>query len=162
MAGKKLTKAVTRKKAVKTGRPALFSTPEQLQAKIDQYFETCKPTYLEIDGKPALDKNGNRMVDVNPPTVTGLALFLGFVDRRSMYDYSAREDFSLTIKKAIARIEKFAEHQLLTNQKPTGAIFWLKNHGWRAEEIREQRIDLKGSVSSFSVNQFLEKFNAGK
>jgi len=163
MAGEeKHTKEVSHKKTVKTGRPAFFDTPEQLQEAIDKYFETCKPTVLEVNGKPVLDKSGQPVIELNPPTVSGLALFLGFSCRQNLYRYGEREAFCDTIKKAIARIENFAEHQLLTNQKPTGAIFWLKNHGWKAEEIREQRIDLKGSISNFSVNQFLEKFNAEK
>ena len=38
----------------------------------------------------------------------------------------------LTIKKAILRIEDYAEKQLLSGEgSATGAIFWLKNHGWK-------------------------------
>lgn len=158
----KHTQEVPHKKTVKLGRPAFFDTPEQLQEAIDKYFETCKPTVLEVNGKPVLDKSGQPVIELNPPTVSGLALSLGFANRQNFYEYGKKELFNYTVKKAIARIENFAEHQLLTNQKPTGAIFWLKNHGWKAEEIREQRIDLKGSISNFSVNQFLEKFNAEK
>lgn len=157
-----VTSKTTKKTALVQGRPAFFDTPEQLQKAIDAYFETCKPTLLQVNGKPVLDKSGQPMIDVNPPTVSGLADFLGFASRQSVYDYAEKKEFAYTIKKAITRIEIFAERQLFSNAKPTGAIFWLKNHGWKAEEIREQKIDLKGSISSFSVNQFLEKFNAEK
>ena len=46
--------------------------------------------------------------------------------------------YSNTIKKAITKIEKFAEEQLYKG-KPTGAIFWLKNHGW----MDQHKLDIK-------------------
>jgi len=129
----------------KLGRPPFYSNVEDLQSAIDSYFE--KHTGIEYDD------NGD-LIAVNPPTVSGLALFLGFSDRQSIYDYKGKEAFSCTIKKAITKIEEFAESQLFNAKTPTGAIFWLKNHGWSdkhevehsgeinniAREEREQRI----------------------
>lgn len=94
----------------KIGRPRMYETPEEMQVVIDEYFETC-------------DKD-------NPPTLTALALYLGYVDRQSLYDNENREGFTCTIKKAKSKIAAFAENQLMTRDKPTGAIFWLKNAGW--------------------------------
>ena len=66
-----------------------------------------------------------------PPTVAGLALYLGFSSRFSLYDYKERPEFSHTIKTAIERIEDYAEQIILTNgASATGAIFWLKTHRW--------------------------------
>lgn len=94
-------------------RPLKYKTAEELEAAIDSYFEQQLSTVL-------------------PPTVAGLALWLGFEDRRSLYDYKERPSFSHTIKKAILRIEDYAEKQLLSGEgSSTGAIFWLKNHGWK-------------------------------
>jgi hypothetical protein len=47
-----------------------------------------------------------------------------------MYDYKERDKFSYTIKETTLRIEEFAEKQLFVGN-PTGAIFWLKNKGWK-------------------------------
>ena len=119
------------------GRPALYDTPEQMQVKIDEYFDTCRPTQLLDDkGKPIYDLTGNPILEQNPPTVTGLALFLGFCDRQSLNDYAAKDEaFSFTIKKAKSRIESGAEKDLFRKAKPTGAIFWLKCMGkWKDEE----------------------------
>lgn len=119
------------------GRPPLYETPEQMQVKIDEYFDTCRPTPLIDDkGKPIYDLAGNPILEQNPPTLSGLALFLGFCDRVSMYDYERKnEGFSYTIKKARSRIENGAEKDLFRKAKPTGAIFWLKCMGkWKDEE----------------------------
>jgi len=92
---------------MKVGRPLKYKTVEELQEAIDAYFA------------------------LNPerPTVTGLALELGFTDRRSFYDYKDREEFSHTIKKAVLRIESMHEANLY-NGASTGSIFWLKNREW--------------------------------
>lgn len=94
------------------GRPLKYKTAEELEAAVNQYFEKQMETLL-------------------PPTVAGLALWLGFDDRRSIYDYKERPAFSHTIKKAILKIEQYAEQQILTEGSHSGAIFWLKNHGWK-------------------------------
>ena len=116
----------------KGGRPPFYKTPKDLQDKIDEYFEEkCKTIpILDEMGRPLVTTKGIPVVEVNPPTVAGLALYLGFEDRRSIYDYANRNDeFSHTIKKAITRIEEYAEKQL-TSGAAVGAMFWLKNHGW--------------------------------
>lgn len=107
----------------KVGRPRMYETPEEMQIEIDKYFE-------QVD-------------EANPPTLTGLALFLGYMDRASLYDGELRSEFSNTIKKARARLHAFAEQQLITRDKPTGAIFWLKNAGWSDHK----KIEIEGSLN---------------
>lgn len=105
------------------------STPKynvkELQSKIDEYFES------------------------NPekPTVTGLAHFLGFVSRQSMYDYQKRKNSSYTVKRAILFIESLHEERLYGNS-PTGSIFWLKNRDWRDKQETEH----SGSVDIPDLN----------
>jgi hypothetical protein len=109
----------------KVGRPRMYETPEEMQIEIDKYFE-------QID-------------EANPPTLTGLALFLGYMDRHSLYEGEKRPEFSNTIKRARARLNAFAEQQLMARDKPTGAIFWLKNSGWsdKREVEHSGSIDIK-------------------
>ena len=57
-----------------------------------------------------------------------------------LYDYKMKTNFADTVKKAIARVEAYAEKSIMTKDKPTGAIFWLKNHGWCAEEKRDIKV----------------------
>ena len=89
----------------------MFSDVETLQSKIEEYFDLIKSEKI-------------------PPTITGLALHLGFADRRSIYEYEGKPQFTLAIKKARLRIERVYE-QNLHGTAPTGSIFALKNFGWR-------------------------------
>lgn len=125
-----------------TGRPAMFRTPEAMQAKIDEYFSSKVGQFplLDRDGKQVYTKSGVPLFEEEPPTVAGLALFLGFADRQSLYEYKDKPAFTCTVKRAITRIEQYAERGVMTRDKPTGNIFWLKNHGWKAEE--ETKLDV--------------------
>lgn len=117
------------------GRPSLFDSVEDLEAKIDEYFEMTEPSPMmteDEDGKEVAltDKHGNVIMTQVAPTVAGLAYFLGYADRRSIYDLKDQGEFSHTIKRAMLRIELFHEQNLSLRDKPTGDIFWMKNHGW--------------------------------
>lgn len=94
------------------GRPAKFDNPGTLQKKVDEYFVWAKT-----------ENNGLK-------TITGLALFLGFESRQSIYDYEKDGEFSYIIKNARLRVEEGYEERL-HGQMPTGAIFALKNMGWK-------------------------------
>lgn len=101
----------------KGGRPPLYATPEQLQDAVDGYFTFCAAEKELI-------------------TITGLALHLGFSSRQGLSDQQSRgEEFSDVIKSAKLRVENAYERQLYRD-KPTGAIFALKQMGWRDEQHR--------------------------
>lgn len=103
------------------GMTPKYETPEKMEKRIDEYFKDCP------DIKRVATKEGIRQIPC--PTLTGLALHLGFCNRASMYDYEKKSpEFSHTIKKARARMEIIYE-QLLQDGN-TGAIFALKNLGW--------------------------------
>ena len=139
-ASRKAARKAPAKKLI--GRPALFRTPEEMQAKIDEYFATQVGDFPVRDevGHQMYSKAGVPLFKEQPPTVADMALFLGFSDRTSFYEYKTREDFSDTVKRAITRIEAYAERGVMVKDKPTGNIFWLKNHGWKAEE--ETKVDV--------------------
>lgn len=140
-----------------TGRPAFYKTPEELQAKIDEYFKTqCKTVpILDSEGKPLMTTKGFPVVELNPPTMAGLALYLGFTNRTSLYEYSWKGNFSDTIKKAISRVEEYAEKQL-TSGSATGAIFWLKNHGW-ADTTKQELTGADGGAIELSHTVDMKK-----
>jgi hypothetical protein len=98
------------------GRPRLFNTPEEMQGLIDEFF-----------------------IKASHPTITGLALHLGFESRQSFYDYQKEEGFSYTIKRARSRIENAYEAMLYRSEgQVTGAIFALKNvGGWTDKQVIE-------------------------
>lgn len=89
------------------GRPPIFNSPEELEVQIDKYFNS-------VDSKP---------------TITGLALYLGFSTKQSIYDYEKHEEYSYLIKRARLRVENGYEKQLYEGAG-SGPIFALKNMGW--------------------------------
>ena len=106
----------------KVGRPLKYKTVEELEGKINEYFNDNIATKTS-------EETGEEITSFDGITITGLALFLGFSNRHSMYDYKKREQFSHTIKKATAVIEMYYEKGLMSKYS-TGSIFALKNHGW--------------------------------
>ena len=104
-----------------------YETPEEMEAKIEEYFKGGYRTRTVIVGNKS---EGFKEAQVPAITITDLVLFLGFADRASFYDYEKRPAFSHTIKRARTFIEREYE-QLLTQGNPAGAIFALKNFGWK-------------------------------
>ena len=107
-----------------------FDTQEKLQYAIDRYFEE----------RLMLDK---------APTMTGLALALD-MDRKTLVNYEAREEYFHTIKKARQRVEAYNEEKLISGTPATGLIFNLKNNfGWK--DSTEQMITTTQKI------QYIEK-----
>jgi hypothetical protein len=113
----------------KGGRPAIFNEPDALINKVNEYFIWVageKQIIINAKGEP--EEQWKRLPCHT--TVTGLALFLGFESRQSIYDYEKDGVFSYIIKNARLRVEEQYE-QRLHSSTPTGAIFALKNMGWK-------------------------------
>lgn len=124
-----MTKKKPKELLQKRGRKPKITDVEVMQAKIDEYFKNC-PDKVTLS---CFDKNNGEWVEYNKitPTISGLALFLGFCSRSAFYEYENKyPEFQDTIKKARFRIENEYEKQLY-NDKCTGAIFALKNLGWK-------------------------------
>jgi hypothetical protein len=115
-----------------TGRPPKYETPEQLQIAIDNYFSLCDSRTKTFK---TINEDGHDVVqEIECPeeyTITGLALSLGFCDKRSLYDYEEKEEFTHPIKRAKLRIENQVEKEVRSNKNAAGPIFILKNFGWR-------------------------------
>ena len=118
------------------GAPPLHDDPIVFDNLIKGYFKW-------IEGEPATeDKNYTWERKPEPPTVTGLTLYLGFADKKSLYDYKKKVEFVHSIKRAVTRIEQWHEIQIAHGDKCTGNIFALKNFGWSDRS----EIDLKTTV----------------
>lgn len=96
------------------GAPAIYATADELAEKIKKYFDEASENKWDL-------------------TITGLVLYLGFCSRQSLYDYSAKEEFSYIIKRAQLAIENGYEHGLHTF-KYGGSVFALKNMGWKDQQ----------------------------
>ena len=97
------------------GRPPKYTEVEEMQKKIDKYFEDCK-------------------LNNRPYTITGLGLALD-MSRQDLINYSKKEKFFDTIKKAKMRVENYLEERLINDSSATGIIFNLKNnYGWKDKQ----------------------------
>lgn len=104
-----------RKYGAKGGRPPKYTKVEEMQKKINKYFADC-------------DNNKK------PYTITGLGLALD-MSRQDLINYSNKEEFFDTIKKAKARVENYLEERLINDNSATGIIFNLKNnYGWKDKQ----------------------------
>lgn len=133
----------------KTGRPPKYKTKEEIQEKIDQYFEECKGTVVfDTEGNPLIDKYGEVVVkDKRPLTITGLALALGFNSRQALLNYQGRKEFNDTITRAKAIVEQYAEERLFDKDGANGAKFSLANNfeGWK--EKQQIEADVKNDLT---------------
>lgn len=107
------------------GRPPKFKNAKEMQKMINEYFDFL------IEHK-------------EKPTITGLTLYLGFSDRASFYDHEKNPGFSYTIKRARLMIE--THYEQLLQYGNAGAIFALKNMGWKDKSEVEQTITEKKEV----------------
>lgn len=131
--------------ANKVGRPPKYKNKEDIEEKIEEYFREC-------EGIPLLDDEGEQVVNKygypcyvkapKPPTVTGLALALGFTNRQSLLNYQEKKEFVDTITRAKSRVEEYAEQRLFDRDGSNGAQFSLRNNfkGWNGEQDKADDI----------------------
>lgn len=122
-----------------------YQTPEDMQKKIDEYFDKGMNTRTVIVGKG----ESQQVIEIPIPTISGLCLYLGFESRQSFYNYSNRyPEFDYTIKKAKFQMAMHYEEQLQSGNT-VGGIFALKNFGWSDK----QEISHTGSMTN-NINVF--------
>ena len=154
----------------KVGRPLKFKTPEELDEKIQAYFESCfeeewfDEVYRDEFGNRELTEGKIKKVPVRkkkqtePFTITGLAVALD-TDRKTLINYEKRDEFFHTIKKAKTFIENYTEKRLYGNNV-AGVIFSLKNnYGWKEKTELEHsgsigEIDKKNDETKRLIEQW--------
>ncbi|HVV55694.1 MAG TPA: terminase small subunit [Mucilaginibacter sp.] len=91
-----------------------FNSAKQLDSLIQQYFESSEEE----------NQTGSE-----PPTLAGLALFLGFESRQDIEVYENKPRYAALLKRARLRVEAAYEKKLHTHSSG-GAVFALKSMGW--------------------------------
>ena len=114
------------------GRPPSFTSPEDLQTKINDYL-----AWAEKNKKPL--------------TLSRLACFVG-CDRRTIYNYYHKPDkseFFPIIKTVVDKIEADITERLVSGkQNVAGLIFYLKNnHEWKDSS----HVELDGKLEGANV-----------
>lgn len=146
------------------GRPPKYTSKEEIKELIEKYFKSCEGEILK-DGKgnPVLNKWENPVIiNQRPPTVTGLALALGFSTRQGLLNYQGKKEFLDTITRAKARVEQYTEERLFDRDGVNGARFSLTNNfsGWGEkppsvldeEEQRARIAQLKAQTDKLTGN----------
>lgn len=151
------------KKAV--GRPPKYRCKEEIEEKIDAYFKSCEGEILkDSDGETVFNKFGNPVIiNQRPPTITGLALALGFTSRQALLNYQAKKEFVDTITRAKARVEAYAEERLFDRDGSNGAQFSLRNNfkGWNEKQITElDEEEQKARIDQIKANT--ERMKSGR
>ena len=90
------------------GRPRAFKSVEEVEEKINAYFNYCE------------EKE-------KPYTMSGLAYYLG-IDRKTLLNYSKNQEYFHTIKKARDKVQMQLEECLYRLGNNSGVIFNLKNN----------------------------------
>lgn len=95
----------------KRGPKFKVATPEDMDRLIDEHLDHCAE-------------------NAKPVTLTGFLLHMGIYSRDTLGQYERREGFGGPVKRLRSIVENAYEQRLHGNN-PTGAIFALKNMGWR-------------------------------
>lgn len=97
----------------------LFKSAAELERLISGYFASC-----------GLGEDGGSFE--SPPTVSGLAMALGFSSREELLGYGGKDSCRKLIDKALLKIEDFAESRLFDKGQYSGAKFFLEGNfkGW--------------------------------
>jgi len=111
------------------GRPATYTTPEDLEKELDRYFKET---------------------EIKEWTVTWLAIFLGFTTRQALINYECKPDFVDAIKKAKLKVEYSYELDL-KEKGNSWTIFALKNFDWK--DKTEAAIEHSGWFSLLSLSE---------
>lgn len=110
-------------------KPLKFKTVEELQKKIDDYFESCNEEF-------------------EPITITGLALALD-TSRETICNYEEKAEYFDTIKRAKLRVQHAYEKRLVKRGNG-GDIFALKNFGWVDKTEVDNTLKVKPVLVEFS------------
>lgn len=129
---------------MKHNKYILFNNGVKARDRIAGYFEHIKGQYhtellpFKASAKSPPEMREQKVWDrePEPPTLSGLALFLGFDSLQSFMDYEQNGRFGRVLKRARLQIEAEYEKQLST-QPATGAIFALKSLGWMERQAEK-------------------------
>lgn len=126
----------------KKGRPLIFNNVEELEKKIQEYWDYCEERE-------------------KPYTISGLAYYLN-TTRQTIFNYSRRDEFAPIIERARDRVLMDTEERLQESGKNStaGIIFSLKNNfKWTDKvEIESTNTNVNNNVdlSNLSVEEIRE------
>lgn len=129
------------------GRPLKYNNVEELQEAIYNYFKDRAPHVINHITTTASDGTVTTTPiysEQKPCSLATLAAWLG-VDRKTLYNYSKRDEFFPTIKNAKAQIEgNLVDMGLMGKAVPSVSIFIMKNDFGYADKVEHGFDQSKG------------------
>jgi hypothetical protein len=120
----------------KGGQPRMFETPEEFDAAFEAYCQDCDDRQEK-------------------PTMSGLAWFMGFASRQSIWEYRKKPGFEHVANRAALFVEKGYEQQLAQGRGDGGIVFALKNFGWTdKQDVNHTSSDGSMSPKGKSLDDF--------
>lgn len=110
------------------GRPPIIKTAEEMQQRCEAYFASL------------MDKNGKRYL--RPPTIAGLAFYLG-METRTLLRYGDKDDFCPIVMRSKQLVEIFTEEQAILGKSRNAISLLSMNYG-RVEKTRLEVEDKTG------------------
>lgn len=138
------------------GRPRIFSSPEEMQAKIEDYFAVCDAMTTKAAVK-------GELVDIPDPecyTMPGMAYHLGFSARTELADYAnLYPEYSDTIARARLKVESQRARDLVhpSTRNANGMKFdFINNFNWKDRT----EIEISGNVERLmeKVTKIIKEF----
>ena len=111
------------------------------EKRINAYFASRTSVALDKNGNPILDDTGKVQMKVTLPyTLTGLALALGLETREQLFEFEDEKTKKL-VKKAILRVEEYAEERLFSKEAFSGVKLFLSVNFDRWKDTRDDTDD---------------------
>ena len=132
------------------GRPLKFNSPEEMQLAIDKYIDECENNTREVYSKAAQE-----IVTIAAPiplTIEGLVYELD-IERQTLLNYQAKDDFFDTIKKIKDKVLKNQVEMAMSGESDkVMTIFLLKNNQGYADKT-ESHI-----TGELQVNEIVRRY----
>jgi hypothetical protein len=127
--------------ADKVGRPKKWATPQELQEKINAFFDYCK-------------KQNEH------PIVEGLCIFLN-CDKQTILNYQAKDEYGEIIENAKLRIANHVMGRAMSGEiNPTIAIWISKNHYGYKDKTEVEQINYNKDISITDLtDEEIKRFN---
>ncbi len=132
----------------------LFKSVDDLCQLVDEYFKSIEGEYRleekshkKPDDIPVMQKVPIR--EGEPPTMAGLALYLGFNSRDEFDKLERAGKYAAVLKRARLRVEVAYEKKL--HQQSSGALFALKSMGWK-EKAEDKQTPVSTTIAIKLIN----------
>lgn len=136
--------------------------PEELETKIKEYFDSITISIPRTKDNTNPDKDVDddfkepicndlweQIIDKQYVWIPSILWMCEYLDihKDTLLEYESIDCFSVTVKKAKQRIEKYNSEQLYRKEQVTGIIFNLKNNfNWVDKQEIDQKTEHSGSI----------------